>query len=283
MARFTAGLAVAVAAVVGCEPAKELPDAVPIRTASGDGPTVPTASEPAAKAYIDKAVKAFTGGKPELLAKGKVSRTVLKGRIQRPNKLASDVVRTISAVWPDRLADTDRIQSDGKTNAVSAYLHRPHLILIDNGAELSPPNPVEYERNFAADEIAQHWMALLLPATDPSAIVFDFRSTTGIAPDSGKPLLIHLVKLSLGEFPVYDLIFDAATDLLLRVEYSLKAQGVTYRKQWTATNHKTGPDGLTLPRKIEYWQGVLLAEQFEVEKWEFPASIGDAEFAPPKK
>lgn len=94
-------------AVVGCGPAKELPEDVPAVQDSGEkSSAVPDKSEPAAKEYIDKVLKAFTAGEPESVAKGKFSRAVLKGK-QFGDGNVVEVTRTIAAVWPNRLTDTD--------------------------------------------------------------------------------------------------------------------------------------------------------------------------------
>jgi len=269
--------------VGGCQPAKEVPDMLPKGTEPSTGPTIPTASEPSAKAYIEKAAKAMTNGRPELLAKGKVSRAVFKGRQFRQNQPAPfEVTRTIAAVWPNRLADIDEVQAQGVRTTVSAHLRRPHFVMGQNGVEVPPPNLIEVERIFAADETAQYWMAFLLPVTDDKAVVFDLQARDGLTPGTGQKMPIQMVKLALGEFPVYQLTFDAKSDLLLRVDYITLQQGVHYQKRWNVTERKPGLDGLVLPTKVEFWQDERLAEQFDVEKWEFPASIPDTEFDPPK-
>jgi hypothetical protein len=274
-------IVVVAAVIVGCGPAKELPDEIPKGPEHTEKPgAVPTTSEPAAKAYLDKAVKAYTGGKPELVAKGAVNRLKLAGTLRDPggNQAAAvPATRTIAAAWPDRFADTDERQTQGRTVVVSAYHHRPRLTVFENGIEGQPSNPVELELNLAADECGQHWMALLLPLTDPKAIVFDLHQQT--LPQQ----TVQTLKLSLGKFPVYQLQFDAKTDALVRVEYTITEQGVIRRRHWSMTEHKLGPEGLLLPGKMECrWDNVVV-EEWKVEKWEFPATIDDKDFAPPKK
>lgn len=289
MARFSLCAALLVAtvgfALVGCQPAKELPDALPKGNESAEASGVPAASTPAAKEYVEKAVKSFTGGKPELLAKCKSSRTVMKGQQHKPNVPPVDVNRTIAAVWPDRLTDTDVMQSQDKKSSMTltGYLNRPRFIMLQEGQVVALPNPVEVERNFTADETAQYWMQFLLPLTDPKAIVFDLQSVTSPAPGTNAPRAVQTLKLSIRDFPIYQVTFDAKTDLLLGVEYTQTELGVARRKQWTVLEHKAGPDGLMLPQKVKFFQDGSPAEEFEVEKWEFPASIPDSEFDPSKK
>ena len=284
MARFAvwAALVAAVAAAtVGCRPAKEIPTDVPQGTEPGDGPKVPTASEAAAKAYVEKAVKALTAGKPELLARGKVSRAALKGQMAISGD--SPAARAIAAVWPDRYAATTDFTLNNQKFNVRALLHRPHVNVLEGPREQDVPNRAETELALAADGTAQHAMALLVPVTDPKAVVYDLQSVHGTAPQTGQPQPVQLLKLSLGDLPPFQLTFDAKTDLLLRVEYVVREQGVNRRKLWAATEHKPGPDGLTLPTKTEMRHDGQVVEQWTIEKWEFPATIPDAEFSPPKQ
>jgi hypothetical protein len=290
MARLTNWMVLAaVAAVaVGCGPAKELPDEIPKAPDTSEKPvTIPTVSEPAAKTYLEQAVKAFTSGKPEQVAKGKYSRLRLTGVMRDPNPNLNSpapipATRSIVAVWPDRFADVDVLQAQGQAMSVSAYHQRPRLTVMQGTAEgPPPPNPVERELNLAADERGQYWMMLFQPMTDPKAVVFDLGRHTIQQQTVQQP--VHTLKLSMEKFPVYQLYFDVKTDALVRVEYSINEQGTVRRRQWNMTDHKPGPEGLLLPGKMECrWDNVVV-EEWAVEKWEFPASIDDAEFAPPKK
>ena len=276
---------VAAAVVVGCGPAKELPDEVPAGPDTSEKPAaVPAVSEPAAKAYVEKAVKAYSGGKPEQVAKGKVSRLVLKGKQYKLSDIpVIETVRTLAAGWPDRYVDTDERQAQGRTAVVTAYLHRPHFAVVSEGVEQVINNPAERERNFAADATGQLWMALFLPLTDPKAIVYELRPSEFLATTAKQPVPTHTLKLSLGDFPQYQLTFDAKTDALLRVEYTYVQFGTPARQTWTYSDHKPGPNGFLLPGKVEFRLNNILAEEWEVQKWEFPATIDDAEFSPPKK
>jgi hypothetical protein len=285
MARFAVwalAWAAGVCAVVGCQPAKEIPDVVPKGTEPSDAPKVPTVSDPAAKEYVAKAVTKFTGGKPELLAKGKASRVAYKGLMPQLSG-ENPAARTIAAVWPDRYFTATDLTAQGKQFHIRVWLHRPRITVWEGENEQDVPNRPESELTLAADGTAQHWMALLTPLTDPNAVVYDLQSVTGLAPGTGQPMPVQVLKLSLGTLPPFQLTFDAKTDLLLRVEYVARERGVTYRKQWTVLEHKPGPEGLMLPAKTEVRHDGQVVEQWTVEKWEFPATIDDAEFSPPKK
>jgi hypothetical protein len=248
---------------------------------AGEKPVaVPAASDPKAKEYVEKAVKAFTAGKPELVGKGNTSRAVLKGRVIRQDVGTTDTERTITAVWPDRIAVTDDVQG----RRVTAYSHRPNFAVVQQGREVEElPNRAETARNFTADVTAQHWMCVLAPLLDKKAVVFDARPADVVSPQTGQPQAVNLLKLALPDSPLYQLVFDGKTDLLLRVEYTLVEQGVRRRKRWSALEHKPGPDGQMLPSKLEMGHDGTIVEQWAETKWEFPATIPDTEFSPPKQ
>jgi len=282
MARLAtwAALAVAAGVLVGCGPAKDLPDAVPQTPDASDAPpAVPAASDPVTKAYLEKVVRAYTGGKPELVAKGKASRVTLTGTMRDTSNPDTPIsaTRVISAVWPDRMSVVNDIVYQGKKMTIGSWLRRPTLVVLEGNAERPLSNRVEFEQNLAADATAQYWMALLLPVTDPTAIVFDLHK------QAYQQQPIQTLKLSVGTFPLYQLYFDAKTDALLSVEYTVKEQGARRRKQWNMTDHKPGPAGLLLPSKMECRHDTVLVEEWAADKWEFPATIDDAEFSPPKK
>ncbi|VTR93723.1 unnamed protein product [Gemmata massiliana] len=281
MARYTAWAAFvgAVVLVVGCGPEKELPTVGP----SGEGagaqrPVAPAKSDPEAQAVIDRAVKALTGGKPELLAKGKFCRCVMKGQmfsIEQANQ-ANDTTRTIVTAWPDRFFSSNEQFPLGNRALLEVWLRRPDLVITNNGTPVPLSNIDSFERFFAADVVGQSWMLLLLPATDPKAVAFDLEQIT-----AGKRELSRL-KLALGEFPFYQLTFDAKTDLLLRAEYTNSRDNVLQPTTMIFSEHKI-VDGLMLPHQIECRHNGSVVEKWTVEKWEFPATIGDQEFSPSKK
>ncbi len=279
MARYPAWavFVLTAALVAGCEPAKELPTDVP----KSDGATtlqqlLPVKSEPEAKDVIDRAVKSLTGGKPEMLAKLKASRCVLKGQSFENPELPTEVTRTVAAVWPDRLYAMDDRQALNTKNIVEAWLRRPDMSISANGVPQPHANPAEREHIFASDEVAQHWLALLLPASDPKAVVFDHESI------EFERRVLNLVKVSLADYPVYQLTFDGKTDALVRVEYTVSEFGVARRTKVTYSSYKPGPNGLMLPHLYECWHNGTVVEKLAIEKWEFPAEIKDEEFSPKK-
>lgn len=278
---FWAALVVAGGVVVGCGPAKELPDEWAKSPDPGEKVVpVPAASEPAAKEYIEKAVKAYTSGKPELVAKGTASRVTLAGMRLHPvenERVPVSTTRTIAAVWSDRFYFRDELHIRGNKVAFEVWLHGSSVAVAAAGKEDILPNRAEAQQLLDADVTAQHWMALMLPLTHPKAVVFGFqRQTVHQVP-------VQMVKLSLNALPVYQLYFDAKTDALLRVDYVVVENGARRHRQWTAADHKLGPDGLLLPGKTECRHDNVIVEEWTAEKWEFPATIDSKEFSPPKK
>ena len=280
MARYTAWAAFVgtVVLVAGCGPEKELPTAGPQSDSGSQQPVAPAKSDPEARAVIDKAVKALTGGKPELLAKGKFSRCVMKGQIfsiTQANQ-AEDTNRTVVTAWPDRFfSANERFPATGRV-LDEVWLRRPDLAIASNGVPVPLSNIDVFERYFAADVVGQNWMPLLLPVTDPKAVVFDLEQIT-----AGK-LELSRLKLSLGDFPFYLLTFDAKTDLLLRAEYTSSLDNVLRPTTMVFSGHKA-VEGLMLPHQFECRHNGSVVEKLTVEKWEFPATISDQEFSPPKK
>lgn len=277
---FWAALALGAALVAGCGPAKELPEAPKLSGGSTDqSVAVPAASDPAAKAHLDKVVRAHTGGKPELAAKGRVSRAVFKGKSQLPGEgglVQLNAVRTVAAVYPDRAHMSDDLSAPDQNvkMQVRVWLSRPRIAVRHGANEFPLPNAAEAEKNLTRDVIAQYWLALGPALADPGAIAFDLRPAPAPAAKA--------FKLAPPSFPPVDVFTDAA-DRVARVEYAVTEQGRLRRKVWTLTETRPEPDGLVLPYRFEFRQDNVLVEEWTADKWEFPASIPDSEFAPPKK
>lgn len=240
---------------------------------------VPDKPDPDAKAVVERAVKALTGGKPELLAKLKTSRVALKGTLVFPienTNQSLEATRTVAAVWPNRVYGLTEVHPHGNRLGIEVWLHRPNFATANNGQFSPLPNHDLIELNFAYDAVGQIWMPLLLPLADAKAVVFDLQSVVFEARS------LHLLKLSLDNYPLYQLTFDAK-DALVRVEYATTDTGVPRRTTMAFSDHKPGPDGLVLPHKFECRHNNTVVERWTVEKWEFPEKIGDEQFSPPKK
>lgn len=288
MTRYPIGAAflLGAALVAGCGQEKELPKVVqPPDGSAGQQQAVPAQSDPDAKAVIDRAVKALAGGDLGRAAayrdKVKASRYGLKGTISIPGETGLqtlDATRAVAAVWPNRVYGKTETTPQGNRLAVEVWLHRPNFAVANNGQFSALTNIDLLERNFVYDAVGQTWMPLLLPATDPKAVVFDVQSVTRQA------RVFSVVKLALGdEYPLYQLTFDSKTDELVSAEYTASDNALTRRTLMAFSDHKPGPDGLTLPHALECRHNGVVVEKWAVEKWEFPASIPDDQFAPPAK
>ena len=273
-----AALVVVAAAIVGCGPAKELPDeepkgAAPVKQAHA----VPAASEAAAKKMIEQAVREVTGGQPDRLAKAKTSRVFAKGDYIYPNGVVKQSIpnteRRLMVVWPDRLQWSYHLKGALNTS-VTVWL-RGMQIRMREGAVMSElPSPADTRRNILADLYAQHALPLMLPATDPKVVVFDLKETI----IAGVP--VHTLRFSAPELPLFQLTLDAKSHLLRRVEYTSMEPGKELRTAAVLDDYRL-IDGLMVPFTIETLRNGESVEKWKVEKWEFPKSIDDAEFAPP--
>lgn len=282
MRHFSAcAVGVVVAAVIGCGPGKELPDAVPDRkpeVGSGAGTDpfgpAPAASDPAAKDVLARAVKAVTENVPGGLDKAKVSRVILKGSLQRPDKPdMSKVTRTIEAVWADKALVVDDYH--GVEKNMSFLLRYPNGWL-KNGEALIPQTPSEVGRIYRTDLLAQHWLPLGITLADPQAVAWELSKT----PAGDKPATTA-VKVALPEMPVLRVTFDDATGVPVRVEYHPVERDVRAHKVMVWADHKPS-GGLLLPGSVEFTQNGRLAERWMSATWEFPEKLDVEKFERPK-
>lgn len=276
---LVAGLALGPVAA-GCGPEKELPTEVRVGTARDEPatPPIPSASDPEAVRIVDLAVRAATDGHPERLAKARANRVTLRGVVLRATGRVA-TTRRIQAAWPDRLVLVDEFNENGPL-AITVGLRRPNLWIrrTQDGETTAVPvaEPEKDSAAYAADAVGRHWMALLVPLTDPKTVVFEpgKRSAGGRGADT--------LKAAVPGCPVFTLLFDDQTHHLAQVQF----QQVEYDK--TAAKSKVfglagyrAFDGLTLPAKIDYAQNGQLVEEWSVDGWEFPAAADEAAFDPP--
>jgi hypothetical protein len=279
IALVTVLLVVAAALVVGCGPPKEYPVVTPreeSRPEQTQGP--PTASEPAAKEVLDRAVNVATNGKPELLARGKANRTFEKGRMYLPlgnQKGWIQADRHLETVWPDRLRLVYEMK-DPLNKPVTTWIRHPRIWLKDGTEMKDVQNPASAERVAVADAYAQRWLPMMLVGLEPKAVAFDLQQVTV----AGTP--VQTVKLFLPDLPVFKMTLDAKSHYLVRVEFTITDFGTPVKTVVTMSDHKP-VEGLIMPHRIESTRNGEPAEEWTAEKWEFPASIDDGTFSPPQK
>ena len=256
MARIVVwALAVAAGFAVGCQPAKDVPEELPKSTQPIGGFHSADDVRRGGEGLRRKGRKRDDRRQTRVTGKGKeLSRAVLKGTMKiQGTQLPT--TRTIAALWPDRYYAMNDLTTQGQPMKVRAWLNRPHLIVMKNDNEEDIPNRAAMEVSLAADATTAALDGTARALADPkTAFVFDLQSVTGAALMTGQPMPIQLVKLSFGTLPLFQLTFDAKTDLLLRAEYVVTEQGVRRHKRWTAAQrHKLGTDRLMLPTKTECW------------------------------
>ncbi|HJZ57189.1 MAG TPA: hypothetical protein VKE74_19625 [Gemmataceae bacterium] len=276
------------AGLVGCGQEKQLPDAVAVSPAEtpDTGPAVPAASEEKAKEWVDRYLKAATGGDPTRLAKARVTKMTLSGMMQLPagedqttpgGLVRVENSRVIEAAWPDRIRSEDVFQSRSlrpmttgiRRPAVWSYQKQP------TGDWQALPLSQELEQVTIIEFIGNYWMPLLVPLTEPGTIVFDARTTSiGQQP-------AETVKVSVKDCPVFTLWFDPKTDYLMRIDYVYEQSRRSVPNVVMLSGHRSF-DGLTLPGMIGYTRNGIGVAEWKVESLEFPPQIDSTRFDPPK-
>ena len=276
-----AGVVVSLALLAGCGPEKVAPKEVAPRSTERAGPhdaAVPDKSDPAAAAVVGRCVAAATDNHPERIAKTKATRVALTGRMARPGGSFVQTARRFDSVWADRFRLADEFTENGAV-ALTCGLRRPDfwIRVRRDGATtpVAPPDPQRAEAVFAAEVMGRHWLTLLTPLADPATVVFDSKKLTA----DGRPA--DAIKVAVKGYPVFTASFDAATGHLGRVDFtSVEARGTVQKTSTVSLPKAFG--GLLLPTRLEYRENGQLLEEWTVEQWEFPDTIDDVTFDPPK-
>ena len=257
---------------------KQLPKDITIPTDRGPDvePVVPKTSEPEAAKFIQARLVAATGGKPERLEKLKAFRQKATGRWKWPDgSIPVPATREVSAVWPGKVGV--------KLDFNGGQIKETHVVLRDGTARMSnnigtgfvpfePPNPKDFDAIASVDVIAEQWLPMLLPLTDPQTIVFGFKKQ----PIDGQ--MADTVKAVIPRCPPFTLWFDANNGTLGLITFThAEFEGRPIAKQVALYEYKPF-DGLSLPTKIVYRRGVEAVQEWTVSRWEFPEKIEDAAF-----
>ncbi|MCS7272343.1 MAG: hypothetical protein NZ703_14765, partial [Gemmataceae bacterium] len=132
------------------------------------------------------------------------------------------------------------------------------------------------------DTLAQHWLPLLFPLTEPGVVCFDLRT------NQGQPSR-DLMRVKFPHRPLYQLAFDTQSRLLRHVEYRYLPLGTgrPLTREWTFDQYKPF-DGLLLPTRLVYAE-ILESPRIRdvkmdwtIERWEFPDKWPEELFQPPK-
>ncbi|MBX9625383.1 MAG: hypothetical protein K2X82_16375 [Gemmataceae bacterium] len=274
---WLAGLALA-----GCGPEKEAPDAVRISSVP-DTPVaepVPKQSDPAAKEFVDRCLKAATDGHPERLEKAKTYTSTARGTYKWTDGRFLGASRSVKGGWPDRFR-VDHEFPTGQPRQHLIGLRRPAAWVYTSGpgglSEYPVPNPKEFADAVAVDAVGQHWLPVLVPLTDPATVVFDYKKQ-----DLGTQQ-VETVKAAVPGCPVFTLWFDPKTSLLGVVTYTHQeaGPGARFQKRLGMVGHKPF-GGVMLPTKLEFSRNGESVEEWAVDSWDLGAAVEDAAFDPPK-
>jgi hypothetical protein len=278
---LTVGLAAGVMLLAGCGQEKELPKEI-TRSTVREEPVqapIPASSDPAAKAVVERAIKAATDGHPERLEKFKAHKSVVKGQMVLDSGAVTATTRRVEAVWPDRMRASFEFPV-GDRKQVLIGMRRPVIWSSSfggdgRGTDITPADRQRYEEIVATDAIGQCWMPMLVPLIDPKTVVFDAKKE----PALGQPG--ETVKVAVPGCPTFTLWFDEKTSHLGLVTYRHVEWNTPIDKRLTLAAHKP-QGGIVLPTRIDLSRNGRDVEQWEVVSWESVDKIDDAAFDPPK-
>ena len=275
--RHTHGFVVLVALLGGCGPGKELPDATQKVVTGPQTPppaTIPAASDDKAKAVVDAALKATSGGDVARLQKVKAFRSSGTGLMQRPvggQNLNLETTREFETVWPN--ACRLRVESQS-LKPFTLGMRRPAVWMREGDQAVPIPDPRAAEESVAVDTVGHNWILYLVPLLDPKTVVFDAAQlTVGTKPH-------NRVKAAVPGYPVFTLTFDDA-HRLVDVEYAHLETGGWITKVLRLDAHKPF-DGILLPTKIESVRNGVAVERWTMTKYQVVEKIDDAAFDAPK-
>jgi len=273
-------LIVVLLALVGCGEEKKLPDKVNLTPEQPPEIIIPKQSEPDAVAIVNRVLAKATDGHPERISKAKAIRLSLAGVIYL-NSVGTAATRKAEAVWPDRLVQTVRFTTQGTTTELMIGLRDPVYWLRKRvNGQLQPdqdrPDQKKYAVAETRDAIGRFWLPILVPLTDPDAIVF------GAKTEMVDGQSLDVIKMAISGSPVYTLWFEQQSGYLGRIDFThIEPTGASVEKRFLLTQHKS-VNGIIVPMEIGYRHNILLAETWSVESWEFVDSIPEEAFMPPK-
>ena len=203
----------------------------------------PAASDPAAKAVIDAALKAHTDGQPAKLDGLKTARKVVAGVLTGPNGPVGNEWQ-FTWQWPDKWKTKMAI-----TGSPPVGIRR-----VGGSAWLSvggaPEQPISGPDlvGVLAETFAE-CLVVLLPLADPAAVFGPGAAATV----RGKPAVG--VRVSGAGWPTTVCHFDPDTRRLVQVSYAGSEGGVATTKEVTVLAEKAF-NGVTLPERLGIrWNG----------------------------
>lgn len=210
--------------------------------------TPPDKFDAAAKAIVDDAIKAHTGGKPELLQKLKSVEYTREGQALAGGQLPISSKWLIHAAWPNRV----RFHLEMSDRPINVLCRNGDKVWQSSGGTKFEP-PDDFARDFRIDATSE-WLWMLFPLTEPSTVLAMAPETTAnTRPAVGVRIWANGVTDAI-------LHFDKETKLLVRITFEGRESRRKVTKELAILTHKTF-HGLTLPDKmILKADGTVLAE-----------------------
>lgn len=275
---------VLVAAVAGCGSEKQLPEPVVVPPEeSSTGPAMPTASDPDARKLIDEAINAATANDPPRLAKTRTFRLTTTGTMRLPdqNNLQVEATRKLESVWPDKA----RVDVDFQSRTlvpIAIGFRRPSVWMFrqaDRTRWEEVPTGQEEAGIASIGYAGIECMPLLTPLTDLNdpkrVVVTDARRAT----PPNQPF--DTVKVHIPNCPPYTLSLDPATHHLKRIDFTITNSGSQRTETMVLDGHRPF-DGILAPEKLTHLVNSVPAEEWKIDALEFPATIDESRFDPPK-
>ena len=284
--RTGAAGAIAAAILIGCGPGKELPDERARTTGTERGPAdhkemVPTQSDPAAVAIVERAIKSHTQNNPALLEKGKISRVTAKGTIKLGGERPTSSSRMLVAHWPDQIKMTYD-SAPPAAGSLTFIMRGETTWWGQNGKQGATLNPQTVVENMRTAGLGEHWLVLLFPLVERNSVVYGLRKGAGV----GTPPA-DVLRLSRPDRPIYRLEFAPGTGLLQQIDYEYTDVIGPALHEWMLSDYKNYsglllPSQLKMARTTEHPKFRDVVEEWTVEKWEFPDKLDEGAFDPPK-
>ena len=209
---------------------------------SPDVPSVqkPEKSDPAALAVVEAAIKAYTGGKPELLQAFKSVKANREGQGVGMANERLDQKWLIQMIWPDKIRLRVEMSADR------------YSIIVRSGETIWSAGSANREKQIAEPKLtaafiqdaSAEWLLLLFPLTEPTTIFAP-------APD-GRPNQRPATGVRIWAKDITDavLYFDKETKLLAQVTYDGREGTQKVAKDFVIVRNKAF-SGVLLPERIE--------------------------------
>ncbi|MGL4420874.1 MAG: hypothetical protein ACRCZF_09440 [Gemmataceae bacterium] len=268
-------------AVLGCEKSRKPTFAEPVEAAKNEplANTLmpkPRETDLDAESILDAAVRAHTGGKPELLEKLRghnVERTGKMFDVKREQMIEASMIG--DAVWADKYRVVFRGVKNETTLTMCLMGNDGWQVFPGQNDEKALPMPPGMPAIMAADVYAE-WMLVLAPLRlgsshiakrEPTEEKVDGKSTDGVWVwmENRVPILV---------------LIDRETKRVVRVKYTVEEFGGPVPKSLSVYEHIT-EGGIRIPYRIDYAANSKPFAQWTKSRVTFPKSIPDSYFQKP--